>query len=329
MAVQFDLPLEDLRAYRPDLPVPDDLDAFWADTLAQARTHDIALICTPHDAGLRTVDVFDVRFAGWNGQPIAAWLYLPHDVPRPLPVVVQYIGYTGGRGLAHENLLWSAAGYAHLVVDTRGQGSSESSIGATADSSEAIGPHTPGFMTMGIESRDSYYYRRVYSDAVRAIDAVRAHSELDGDAIVVTGASQGGGLALVAASLAEGLRGVMSDVPFLCHFRRATEITDARPYFEIAQYCAAHRDRIDEVFATLTYFDAAVLVQRATAPALVSVALMDEVCPPSTVFAAFNHYAGEQKTISVHPYNGHEGGGPFQHAEQLQFMTDVLHPRTW
>jgi cephalosporin-C deacetylase len=324
VAVQFDLPLSELRNYRPDLPVPHDLDAFWSETLAQARSHDIALTCTPYNVALRTVEVFDVRFAGWRGEPIAAWLYLPRDVPRPLPVVVQYIGYTGGRGLAHENLLWSAAGYAHLVVDTRGQGTSQAGTGVTADSADFIGPHTPGFMTMGIESREHYYYRRVYSDAVRAIDAVRAHPDLDGDAIVVTGASQGGGLALVAASLADGLRGVMSDVPFLCHFRRASEITDARPYYEIAQYCAAHRDRIEDVFAALSYFDAAVLVRRATAPALISVALMDEVCPPSTVFAAYNHYAGARKKISVHPYNGHEGGGPFQHAEQLRFAADLM-----
>ena len=116
----------------------------------------------------------------------------------------------------------------------------------------------------------------------------------------------------------------MADVPFLCHMRRATEITDARPYAEIADYCASHRDRVEDVFATLAYFDAAILVRRATAPALVSVALMDEVCPPSTVFAAFNAYGGADKRISVHPYNGHEGGGAFQHAEQLRFMAELV-----
>jgi cephalosporin-C deacetylase len=322
--VQFDLPLSDLRSYRPKLPAPDDLDVFWATTLEQARSHDLALQYVPYDAGLRTVEVFDVRFAGWDGQPVAAWLYLPRDLPRPLPVVVQYAGYTGGRGLAHENLLWSAAGYAHLVVDTRGQGSSVNSTGATRDRAPSIGPHAPGFMTMGIESPETYYYRRLYADAVRAVDAARAHPDLDGDAIIVAGMSQGGGLALVAASLADRVRAAIADVPFLCHFRRASEITDARPYLEIAQHCAAHRDRIEDVFATLAYFDAAVLVRRASAPALVSAALMDEVCPPSTVFAAFNAYGTDQKSITVHPYNGHEGGGPFQRGEQLRFVADVL-----
>jgi len=32
---------------------------------------------------------------------------------------------------------------------------------------------------MGIEHRDDYFYRRVYTDAVRAVDAVRALDFVD------------------------------------------------------------------------------------------------------------------------------------------------------
>ncbi|WP_374100720.1 acetylxylan esterase [Naasia sp. SYSU D00057] len=37
----------------------------------------------------------------------------------PLPAVVEFIGYTGGRGYPHERLAWPAAGFAHVVMDTR------------------------------------------------------------------------------------------------------------------------------------------------------------------------------------------------------------------
>ena len=47
----------------------------------------------------------------------------------------------------------------------------------------------------------------------------------------------------------------MPDVPFLCHYRRATEITDAHPYSEIARYLRVHRDKVEQVFKTLGYFD--------------------------------------------------------------------------
>jgi len=108
-----------------------------------------------------------------------------------LPVVVQYIGYGGGRGLAHEALHWSAFGYAHLVMDTRGQGS-DGRVGDTPDWPGAALPHVPGFLTLGLPGRDSYYYRRVYVDAVRAVEAACAHPEVDASRVVTAGGSQGG-----------------------------------------------------------------------------------------------------------------------------------------
>ena len=319
----FDLDLPSLRNHRAATTPPADFDGFWAETLDDARSHDIGVQLTPLRSGLRTVDVYDVRFAGWRGEPVAAWLLVPAGSSECLPVVVHYAGYGAGRGLAHEHLLWSAAGYAHLVMDTRGQGTSINHTGVTGDLAPATGPHAPGFLTMGLESRENYYYRRLYVDAVRAVDAARALPQADSDRIVVAGMSQGGGLALVAAGLCPGLAAVLSDVPFLCEFRRAATITDAAPYAEIGRYCAAHRDRIDQTFATLDYFDAVFLAARATAPALFSVALMDQTCPPSTVFAAFNAYGG-RKDIRVYPFNNHEGGGAFQRRDQLDFLAQIL-----
>ena len=115
----------------------------------------------------------------------------------------------------------------------------------------------------------------------------------------------------------------MPDVPFLCHYRRATEITDANPYYEIARYCKVHRDRVEAVFQTLSYFDGVNFAARAQAPALFSVGLMDDVCPPSTVYAAYNHYDGP-KQIRVYRYNQHEGGGTFQNQEKIRFLREVL-----
>jgi len=55
---------------------------------------------------------------------------------------------------------------------------------------------------------------------------------------------------------------------------------------------------------------------------LFSVGLMDKICPPSTVYAAYNHWAGE-KDIKVYPYNGHEGGQSYQNVEKLKFLKKI------
>ncbi len=315
----FDLPLEQLQVYCPPRDEPVDFDAFWAKTLAEARDFPLGADFAPVDAGLRLVDTFDVTYRGYGGQPIKGWLMLPRERAGPLPCVVEYIGYGGGRGHPLDWLLWSAAGYAHLVMDTRGQGSAWR-VGDTPDiEPEGSNPQYPGFMTRGILNPATYYYRRVFTDAVRAVEAARAHPAVDASRIAVTGGSQGGGIALAVAGLVPDLAAALPDVPFLCHYRRATELVDSHPYQEIAKYCQRHRDKIDTVFRTLGYFDGMNFAARAHAAALFSVGLMDEICPPSTVFAAYNHYAGN-KQIRIWRYNNHEGGETFQNVEKMQFL---------
>ncbi len=301
-----DLPEPALREYRSTQTDPDDFDEFWATTLAETRAHPLDLRVERVDTGLTTLDVYDVTFAGWAGQPVRAWLRVPAGATGPLPAVVQFVGYGGGRGAAVENLFWASAGFAHLQMDTRGQGSGWS-IGATPDP-DGSGPAHPGVMTRGIDSRETYYYRRVFTDAVRAVEAARGLDVVDASRVSVVGGSQGGGIALAVAGLVPEVAAVAAYVPFLCDFRRATVITDADPYKEIGRYLAVHRHRASSVHDVLAYFDGVNFARRATAPARFTTALMDPICPPSTVFGAFHAYGGPAE-ITVWPYNGHEGGG--------------------
>jgi cephalosporin-C deacetylase len=318
----YDLPIEQLREYLPDRSEPADFDAFWAETLAISRAAGAAPSFIETATGLRTVTTFDVTFSGFRGQPIRAWLIAPANADGPLPTVIEYIGYGGGRSLPYQWLHWASAGYAHFVMDSRGQGGAWSP-GDTPDQDDgATSGQYPGFVTRGVEDPETYYYRRLIADAVLALDAAAAHPWVDRARIAVTGQSQGGGLALAVAGLATDVQATAIDVPFLCHWRRAIEITDAYPYQELVRYLSVKRGSADAVLATLDYFDGINFAVRARAPALFSVGLMDETCPPSTVFAAFNHYAGP-KDIRVWPYNGHDAGELSQQLERYRFLADL------
>jgi cephalosporin-C deacetylase len=318
----FDMPLEELERYRPALSEQPDFDEFWQRSLAETRAHPLDARFEATDFGLRTIEVFDVTFAGYAGQAIKGWFLLPKARSGSLPCVVQYIGYGGGRGFPYDWLLWSSAGFANFVMDTRGQGSVWQN-GDTPDLLESgSSPHAPGFMTLGVLDPDTYYYRRLFLDGVRAVEAARHHPGVDADRIAVTGRSQGGGITLAMAALVPDVAVAMPDVPFLCHYPRATTISDEAPYTEIAQFCKTHRDKVESVFRTLSYFDGVNFAARGRAHALFSVGLMDEVCPPSTVFAAYNHYAGP-KEIRVWEFNEHEGGGTHQALEQVAFLRGI------
>ena len=124
------------------------------------------------------------------------------------------------------------------------------------------------------------------------------------------------------AGLSERVRAAAIDVPFLCHWRRAVDVTDADPYREVRRYLATRRDLAEQVFASLAYFDGVNFAARAQAPARFSVGLMDEICPPSTVFAAYNHYAGP-RSINVWPFNGHDAGELHQADERFRFLEEL------
>ncbi|MFI6922797.1 acetylxylan esterase [Nonomuraea spiralis] len=320
----FDLPIEQLRSYLPDRDEPADFDDFWSRTLAEAGRFDLAAEFTPYDLPLPGVEVYDVSFAGWGGHRIHGWFILPRGVQEPVPCVMHYIGYSGGRGFPKDHLLWPAAGYAVFVMETRGHGgASPGSPGVTGDPHGSANVQAPGMMTRGILDPEDYYYRRVFTDAARAVDVAAAHPAVDADRIVVSGGSQGGAIAQATAALRPAVRAALVDVPFLTHFRRAVEITDRDPYQELVRFLASRREGAEQVFRTLSYFDGLNFAARGRVPVLYSVALMDYVCPPSTVFAAHNHWQGP-KEITVWPWNGHEGGSGYQTEEQVRYLHKLL-----
>lgn len=319
-----DLPLAELERYRPDVDEPDDFTAFWSDQLTEARTHPLDVQTTRVHTPLRTVEVHDLRFPGYGGTPVAAWLLLPAHREGPLPAIVEFASYGGGRGLPHDRLVWSAAGYAHLIMDSRGQGSS-SNEGVTADPDDLGLPAVPGYLTRGILDPATAYLTRLFVDAARAVEVARQLDVVDPERIGVAGVSQGGGLALAAAHLAAPVSAVMAAVPFLAHIRRAVDLTDEEPYAELASYCTTHPDHVPQVFATLAYHDVVNHARRLRAPTLLTTGLADVICPPSTVYAAANHHGGDV-TVLAYPFDGHDGGGSHRVREELAFAATHLTP---
>lgn len=94
----IDMPLEELRKYKPALTRQADFESFWEKTIAEALAQPLNAELIPYPFPARDVDVFAVRFDGFGGGRIAGW-YLRPKGEGPFPGVCQYHGYCG-RGRA-------------------------------------------------------------------------------------------------------------------------------------------------------------------------------------------------------------------------------------
>lgn len=299
MTPGLDMAREQLEQYRPQPHAPADLDAFWSATIDAALAQPLGIELRAYDLDLAGVVTTKVSFAGFEAGTISGW-YLRPDRAGVHPGLVVYHGYSGRAPRPLELYAIAAQGIAVLAVDCRGQN------GDSSDEVARPSGHVAGWMTHGIRDPERYYYRHVYADAVRALEVLCSFAEVDGSRIATTGISQGGGLSLAAAALSARPSFVWSDIAYLCDIRRGVALAALPPYTEISDFIRSHPALEAQVWRTLSYVDMLNLAQRITCPAVLTVGLWDEICPPSTVYAVFHRIASTEKVLKVLPYHRHE-----------------------
>ncbi|HZZ43147.1 MAG TPA: acetylxylan esterase [Tepidisphaeraceae bacterium] len=314
----IDWPLDKMRQYKPDLYREPDFEPFWKSTLAESKAQPLKPELIPYALPSKRVECFEVRYEGFGGGRVAGWYLRPRGSGK-FPALMQYHGYSGRGQRPLDVLAIAEQGIAVMTMDTRGQNGLSEDHAAYPG-----GGHFSGWMTKGIRDPKSYYYRYVYTDAVRAVELLASQPEVDSSRIAATGISQGGGITLAATALSDRLILAMADVPFLCDYRRAIEITPTAPYTELSSFLKSHPAEYDRLIRTLSYCDNLNLAPWITCRTVICNCLWDDVCPPSTIFAAYNHIPAE-KSMEIYPYHKHEV--PYEHSEtRFKLLMETLNP---
>jgi cephalosporin-C deacetylase len=301
MVQPYDLSLEELKVYKPNLTRQPDFEEFWRLTLKELEKTPVKFRLKPYDYPAKGVKVFEIIFSGFMNADINGWFAIP-DAPGKHPGLVLYHGYNWAMdGCIHDTVNMALHGYAVLHMLVRGQ------QGKSVDNVVSSHGHNAGWMSKGILSRDEYYYRAVYMDSVRAVEVLAGMDDVDANRIGVMGGSQGGALTLAAAALSNIPVVAVAQYPYLCNFDRAIDVALKMPYGELNEFFRRYSDPEVERQAkiTLSYFDIMNHAPNIKCPVLLSCGLVDEITPPSTIFAAYNHMECP-KEIAVYRYFGHE-----------------------
>ena len=300
----IDMPLEKLYEYKGVNPKPSDFDMYWERALAEMNAVDPKVELVP--ALFKAPDyaeVFDLYFTGVGGSRVYA-RYLRPKGKKNCPAIFCFHGYSGAFYDYSSMLGYVAAGFCMVALDCRGQG------GKSEDLTPRKGNTHHGQIIRGLEDEpDKLYFRDMYLDTAQLVKIVCSFDEVDGTRLGCKGGSQGGGLTYACASLVPEMKVACAHFPFLSDYKRVWNMDlDACAYAELREFFR-HTDprhlREEEFFTKLGYIDIQHLAPRIKAKMYMFTGLMDNICPPSTQFAAYNAIKGD-KEVFIYPDFGHE-----------------------
>ncbi len=300
----IDKPLPELLTYTGRNPCPADMDTFWDAGLAEMKAIDakVELVPSPHKANF--AECFDLYFTGVGGSRIHAKYSRPKGKTARHPALVCFHGYSGSSGDWYDKLPWVAQGYTVAALDCRGQ------AGTSEDLGGVTGNTLKGHIIRGLnDSPSKLLFRQMFLDTAQLAGIVMKMPEVDSARVGAFGGSQGGGLTLACAALEPGIKLAAPVFPFLCDYQRVWEMDLAEEAYEEIKAYFRHFDpqhaREREIFTKLGYIDCQHLAKRIKAEVLMTVGLMDKICPPSTQFAAYNKITSK-KNLFIYPDFGHE-----------------------
>jgi cephalosporin-C deacetylase len=300
----FELPLAQLRTYTGRNPRPADFDAFWDAGLKEMKAVDPQVELVPCKSSSRAAECFDLYFTGVGGARIHAKYLRPNSDSKPHPAILLFHGYTSNSGDWFDKFAWVSQGYSVAALDCRGQG------GRSQDLGGVTGTTMRGQIIRGLDDPpQKLLFRQIFLDTAQLAGIVMQMPEVDAGRVGATGSSQGGGLTLVCAALEPRIKRAASVFPFLCDYQRVWEMDLAvNSYDELRAYFRRfdpRHEREQEIFTKLGYIDCQHFAPRISAETLMAIGLMDQICPPSSQFAAYNKITAK-KNMVIYPDHAHE-----------------------
>lgn len=275
-----------VESIRPTGIMPHDFSRFWREAAAE-------LVRIPIDPRLEQVEDEDlpegarryrVSLATVKSGRVHGWLSFPPG-QGPFPTVLVVPG--AGVGKTWRGTSYIKAGLAVLSINVHGIEPDREDKYYQHLKSEQVGLGWE-YLWFGLEDPYHYYFRRVIQDCIRALDYLHTRQDVDTTGLGMYGSSQGGYLSLMVASIDKRVKALVANVPGLCdHTGMLYGRASGGPQL-------LDGNLNERAVRTLSYYDAALAAGLIEVPAMIGVGFIDAVCPPTSVYAAYNNLKGEK-----------------------------------
>lgn len=277
----------------PTIGNPLDFDLFWHQTLKKASklplTSEVREVPELSNEAIRTLMV---RIpCDEEGGSICGYLSIPNDGQKHPALLVP-----PGAGVKRVNPseIYAKAGFITFTMEIHGMAMDLSDEQIAADK-ERLGD----YWYTHIEDRDAYYYKRVYTGCVRAIDYLMSLSEWDGKNIGVTGGSQGGALSIITAGLHPEVDFVASFYPALSDIS-GYQVGRAGGWPHMFVRAEDHPEiNRKKALRVMGYYDVVNFARRIKCPGFYNFGYNDNTCPPTSVCAALNVIKAPKKVVET------------------------------
>ncbi|MDR2900133.1 MAG: acetylxylan esterase [Treponema sp.] len=305
----IDMPLDELKQYKGMSPCPSDFDEFWDKGIREVGMIAPNVEMRPAAFQLKGFECYDLFYTSIQNARIHAKVIKPVTsdnlpIAGKLPIALHFHGYSGRAYDWNEHLAYAAAGFCVAAMDCRGQ------AGESEDIGNVKGNTLHGQIIRGLpQGKEHLLFRQIFLDTVQLANVMKAMTFTDETRICAFGGSQGGALTMACAALVPEVSQLAPMYPFLCDYKRVLKLNiDTGAYIELKEYLRMFDPtykHFDETMHTLGYIDIVNFAKRIKGETLLAVTLNDDVCPPSTVYAAYNNIVAK-KDIRIYPHHGHE-----------------------
>jgi len=271
----------DPEKIQPTVQMPTDFESFWsnAKTALSKIPFDVKSTLLPEKC-TEKVNVYHVSLQNIGNSRVYGILCVPKadgHYPAVLEVPGAGVrGYTGNISLAEKGVITLQIGIHGLPVMLDPLVYTSLWQGALSR-----------YWNNGLDDRDQFYYKRVYLGCIRANDFLVSLPQFDQKNLAVQGASQGGALSIVTASLDPRIKYLSSFYPALSDmtgylFGRAGGWPH---YLDSINYTV---NATKEKLKVIPYYDVVNFAKKLKVPGIYSWGFNDETCPPTSIFAVYN-----------------------------------------